>query len=99
MKRLNKKHDLINIQILDQSEIEMPNIGLIKVHDSETKQPIWIDTSAINCFKKIQETSSKKINILNSFCLRNNIDLIRVNINDGYIAPLINFFNTRLHRK
>ena len=44
MKLINKKHDLINIQILDQSELILPNIGLMKIHDAENKNALWVDT-------------------------------------------------------
>ena len=45
MKLINKKHDLINIQILDKAEITIPKLGLVKLHDVETQSSIWIDTN------------------------------------------------------
>ena len=97
MKLINKKHDLINIQILDQSEIKLPNIGLIKIHDAENKNASWIDTNNKDSRKLFSELSSKNTHI-NNFCKKNNIDIITVNTKDGYVEPLVQFFNTRLHR-
>ena len=99
MKRLNKKHDLINIQILDQSEFILPNIGLIKVHDAENKKTSWIDTNKYNNGKNISELILSKKNKIEYYCKRNNIDLISVNTKNGYVEPLVNFFNSRLHRQ
>jgi len=98
MKRLNKKHDLINIQILDQSEFKLPKIGLMKVHDAENKIASWIDTTKYNNRKNLSELILSKKNRIEYFCKRNNIDLISVNTNNGYVEPLVNFFNSRLHR-
>ena len=44
MKLINKKHDLINIQILDRAEFSIPEIGMIKLHDVENQFVIkWND--------------------------------------------------------
>ncbi|SVE56794.1 uncharacterized protein METZ01_LOCUS509648, partial [marine metagenome] len=55
MKRMNRKHDLINIHILDNSEINFPSLGLMKFHDAESQQSFWIDTSNKNSIQKITE--------------------------------------------
>ena len=99
MKRLNKKHDLINIQILDKSEFKLPNIGLMKIHDAENKNASWIDTNKYNNGKNILENIISKSKKIIYYCKRNNIDLISVNTKNGYVEPLVNFFNSRLHRQ
>ena len=95
MKRMNRKHDLINVQILDNTEINFPTMGLMKFHDVESKLSFWINTSNKNHIHKISERVDTNIKILNAFCKRNKIDLIRINEYDGYIDPLIKFFNSR----
>jgi len=99
MKRLNKKHDLINIQILDQSEFKLPNMGLMKVHDAENKNVYWIDTTKYNNRRNISELNLSKKNSIEYFCKRNKIDLINVNTKNGYVEPLVQFFNSRLNRQ
>ena len=99
MKRLNKKHDLINIQILDQSEFILPNMGLMKIHDAENKNASWIDTNKYNNGKNILENILSKSNKIEYYCKRNNIDLISVNTKNGYVEPLVKFFNSRLNRQ
>lgn len=34
------------IQIYDQRDAEMPNVGLLKVKDAETGERLWIDTAS-----------------------------------------------------
>ena len=99
MKRLNKKHDLINIQILDQSEFKLPNMGLMKIHDAENKNASWIDTAKYNNRQIISEYILSKRNKIEYFCKLNNIDLISINTNNGYVDPLVQFFNSRLHKQ
>ena len=98
MKRLNKKHDLINIQILDDSERIMPNIGLIKMHDAENQNTTWIDTSDNRNREKISALLLSKENYILTYCKQNNIDIITINTRVGYFDPLVHFFNSRFRR-
>lgn len=98
MKLINKKHDLINIQILDKAEIVIPKLGMVKFHDAETQKSAWIDTNN----KQVQNISKKYIQnknkVIKEFCKRNKIDFISIDTAEGYLNPLEQFFNTRMHR-
>ena len=98
MKLINKKHDLINIQILDKAEITIPKLGLVKLHDVETQLSIWIDTND----KSLQNISPNNIrnknDIIKKFCKNNKIDFISIDTSKGYLNPLEQFFNSRIHR-
>ena len=98
MKYLNQKHDLINIQFIDKSELKLFNLGLIKIHDAENKYSSWIDTKKYKNSNDKSKLINGKIDPLHNFCKRNNIDLIKINTADSFVEPLIKFFNSRLHR-
>ena len=98
MKLINKKHDLINIQILDKAEIAIPKLGMGKFHDAETQKSAWIDTNN----KQVQNISTKYIQnknkVIKEFCKKNKIDFISIDTAEGYLNPLEQFFSTRMHR-
>ena len=98
MKLINKKHDLINIQILDKAEIAIPKLGMVKFHDAETQKSAWIDTNN----KQVQNISTKYIQnknkVIKEFCKKNKIDFISIDTAEGYLNPLEKFFSTRMHR-
>ena len=98
MKLINKKHDLINIQILDKAEYSIPKVGFVKINDVESDISSWIDTN--NSY--VQSTISNKIkhhnNIFHAFCKKHKIDLISINTAQGYFQPLEHFFNNRMQR-
>ena len=98
MKLINKKHDLINIQILDKAEIVIPKLGMVKFHDAETQKSAWIDTNN----KQVQNISTKYIQnknkVIKEFCKKNIIDFISIDTAEGYLNPLEQFFSNRLHR-
>ena len=98
MKLINKKHDLINIQIFDKAEIVIPKLGMVKFHDAETQKSAWIDTNN----KQVQNISTKYIQnknkVIKEFCKKNKIDFISIDTAEGYLNPLEQFFSTRMHR-
>ena len=73
-------------------------MGLIKLHDVENKKASWIDTSNQYNIETISEVIRNKKYSINTFCKKNKIDIISINSNDGYVEPLVRFFNSRLHR-
>ncbi len=91
VKLTNRKHDLVNIRILDESELRIPDIGLISFHDSETKNQISYFSKGgrnLTIAKNIIDEYSK-------FCKKNKIDLIDINVQEGYLEPLVKFFSKR----
>jgi uncharacterized protein (DUF58 family) len=98
MKLLNRKHDLINIHIFDNAEQEIPQLGLIKLHDVESQQTAWVDTKNKKVRVAIVEKFNRNIQRFRQFCKQNKIDLISINTAEGYIQPLEQFFNQRMQR-
>ena len=98
MKLINKKHDLINIQILDKAEITIPKLGLTKFHDVETQSSTWIDTNNKLIHQNMKNYIYIKNNIIRNFCKNNKIDFISIDTSENYLIPLEQFFNTRIHR-
>lgn len=98
LKVANRKHDLIGIQIYDVAEKDMPDLGLIKVHDSESGDAFWVDTGS-----KFERQSFTQVMIqsLKSFqdrCKRIKFDLIPLSTKEDYVEPLMNYFRLREKR-
>ena len=95
---VNRKHDLIGIQLYDPAEIELPNLGILKVRDPESNSSFWIDTSSkheMNKLKKQNELNQK------SFLKKSRkigFDLITISTQEDFIKPLMSFFQMREKR-
>jgi len=98
MKLINKKHDLINIQILDKAETAIPKIGFVKLHDVETESSIWIDTNNKSLQNLCNAKILKKKNDIKKYCKSNKIDFISIDTSEDYLNPLEQFFNYRIQR-
>lgn len=99
LKLTNQKHDLICIQLTDPSEIEIPNLGLIKMHDVETGDTFWVDSSNPKFRKEMKINFDVKTNDKAQFFRKNKIDHVMINTSKSYIEPLVEFFNKRISRR
>ena len=78
LKFLNFKHDVIGLQIYDSYERNFPNLGIINIHDSETGENTWIDTTSKKIRDKFQKNSIEKLNSFSKKCKNIGFDLIQI---------------------
>ncbi len=94
----NRKHDLIGIHLFDQSEVEFPDMGLVKVHDPETEKEVWIDTRSYKERLNYNHTMKERLGKLKKESERIKFDLITVSTTEDYVEPLMSFFKQREKR-
>ncbi|MBC8316041.1 MAG: DUF58 domain-containing protein, partial [Bacteroidetes bacterium] len=90
IKIANKKHDLIAVQVFDERETEIPNVGLIRVKNAETGKRIWVDTTDRKIRQRYQKWFNSHQNFLNDLFLRSGVDVARVKTDQDYVKPLMN---------
>jgi uncharacterized protein (DUF58 family) len=98
LRRTNRKHDVVAIQIVDRFELELPAIGLLELEDAETGELVEINTNdprKRESFKKKQlESLDQTLRTLRSA----RIDTIQLRSNEDYAPSLAKFFETRERR-
>ncbi|GIK21957.1 MAG: DUF58 domain-containing protein [Ignavibacteriales bacterium] len=95
---VGRKHDLIGVVLDDKREKEIPNIGMIKLTDSETGAERWIDTSSGKVREKISGVRKENEKIRNSVFVKSGLDKIEVTAGSNYIQPLVQFFRRRARK-
>ena len=98
LKIANKKHDLITIQLLDPGELELPDMGLLKVEDPETGETFWIDTSSQKSMKQLRKEIGIKQSNFRKEIKKSGIDLISISTDEDFVDPLMSFFKSRENR-
>jgi len=89
------KHDVVALKVSDPLERAIPDVGLIKVLDSESGAEKWIDTSSQNTRRAYEEWWNNHIaNIRNTF-RRCGVDYTELSTKDDYVKPLIQLFESR----
>ena len=91
----NRKHDLIGIKIYDPYEINLPDIGMIKVEDPETGSMFWIDTSFEPDLKQMNNSNIKSLVDLEKESAKIGLDIISISTTEDYVDPLMKFFKRR----
>lgn len=99
MKIANKKHDLIAVQIFDERETGIPDIGLIRVRHAETGRRLWVDTSNRALRHRYGRWFSQHQDYLNDLFIRSGVDVARIRTDQDYVKPLMNLFRRREARR
>jgi len=95
---VNRKHDLICINIYDPYETDLPNIGMVKFEDPETGSKFWIDTSSEVDLKQMNDQNKQSIIDLEKNCMKIGLDIISIRTNKDYVDPMMKFFKKRVKK-
>ncbi|MBM2813602.1 MAG: hypothetical protein HW421_364 [Ignavibacteria bacterium] len=99
VKITSKKHDTIAVQIYDNRETDMPDLGIIRVEDAESGSSRWIDSSDRKFRENYFKWWENQQKSINEIFLKSNVDVIRIRTDESYVMPLMNFFKRREKRR
>jgi uncharacterized protein (DUF58 family) len=91
----SNKHDIVAIRISDPAETQLPDIGLIKIHDPETGNDSWVDTSSKSTRNAYSEWWNENTASVNSTLRRCGVDYTDIRTDLDYVKPLIGLFKKR----
>ena len=95
LKIANYKHDVIALQICDEREKELPDVGLIKFRDAETNRQIWLDTSDKKVRDQYRKTWLKEQQKQKETFTKSGVDYTQVCTDKDYVKPLLKLFKQR----
>ena len=91
----NRKHDVVAVQVYDRRVSELPDVGLMQIHDAETGEEMLIDTSS----KKVRNQHAAwwrgQQNRLRDTFTRSGVDNVSVRTDQDYVAALMGLFRQR----
>jgi uncharacterized protein (DUF58 family) len=99
LKIVNRKHDLVALQIHDQRESEIPNVGLIQLMDPESGAVKWMDSSSKKNRSLYKQAALKQQAMIQDAMLRSGVDHCRIETHQSYVVPLMNLFKRRESRR
>jgi uncharacterized protein (DUF58 family) len=94
----SKKHDLVAIRIYDELETQFPDIGIVKLKNTETGKTLWVDSSDIQVRKNYQIWWNQHEKYLNDTFMKSGVDDVKINTNQDYVKQLISLFKKRENR-
>jgi uncharacterized protein (DUF58 family) len=95
LKIASRKHDLVALRIYDKREIELPDMGLIKVYNKETNSKMWIDSSNSRTRGNYNKWWREHDKYLTTVFLKSGVDSAQFSTDQDYVKPLVNLFKRR----
>lgn len=95
LKIASNKHDIVALKVYDPLEKTMPDLGLVKVSDSETGEEKWIDTSSAATRRTYEKWWNSHIEIIKNIFKRCGVDSTEFRTDLDYVKPLIKLFEKR----
>ncbi len=89
------RHDLHVVEVYDQRDRELPNIGLIKLHDAETGKDMWVDTAVPSVRQAYADQRAKQQAAMNILWKKNGIANVSVRTDEDYVKALMQLFKSK----
>ena len=90
--RLSQRHDVVAIQIVDNNDSELPHMGLICIHDPETKNTKEFDTQSKEFQQLWRENNKQSISRWKYMCERHGVIPLIISTTDDPAIRLARFF-------
>jgi uncharacterized protein (DUF58 family) len=88
----SNRHEVNAIQIYDRREAEMPNIGLVKFHDAETDNDIWVDTAIGSVREAYAQAWRNNQTEIQQLFTRTGVSQVSVRTDEDYVKALMHLF-------
>jgi uncharacterized protein (DUF58 family) len=85
------------VQVYDQAEKELPNVGLLQVEDPETGNRQYIDTGSAALRKQYYQRFEDHHKQFQRAFMKLGLDTMSLKTEDDYIVHLMKFFKKRHH--
>ena len=91
----NKKHDLAAIQIYDERDAKMPDVGLMRIRDMESGLDRWVDTSSKKIRKAYEKSWYDRQQKIHDIVGRCGVDMISLTTSEDFVKALLGLFRKR----
>jgi len=91
----SRRHDIVGIHIYDETETQLPNIGLLRSIDPETGKLIFLDTSSRKIREQYAENYQSNYDYFHRIFNKNRADKMSIRTDQDYVKSLLQFFKKR----
>lgn len=91
----SKKHDLMVLQVYDNLETQLPDVGLMKMQDFETGKDLWVDTSSKRVRDQYKAWWNERQLVNKDNFNKTKVDSVSVRTDEDYVRALLALFKKR----
>jgi len=96
---MSEKHEVVAIRLIDPREMELPDVGMIVMEDSETGEQIFVDTHDAKFRKRFYDAVQKREDELAASFKRAGVDVMTLSTEDDLIKAILRFAKRRKQKK
>ena len=99
LRQVNRRHDVVAVQITDRFELQLPALGRLVLKDAETGEVVEVNTGDERKRAAFAQRQSRTQSELLKLFRGANIDSIQLRTDQPYASALGRFFETREKRR
>ena len=93
--RLNRKHETLAVRLWDPRETELPDVGVVRVEDSETGEQLSVDTSDSGFRRRFHEAAQRREEELAQSFRRAGVDELTLSTDEDMVMAILRFASLR----
>lgn len=95
LKVIGKRHDVIGLKVYDKMDMQLPDIGIIQMEDTETGKVKWVDSSSASVRYNYQQHFFEQTEETKRYFRKSGADLLHIRTDEDYVKILQKFFLKR----
>jgi uncharacterized protein (DUF58 family) len=96
---LNRRHEVVAIRLWDPREVELPDIGMVLIEDSETGEQMYVDTSDAKFRKRFIDAARAREHALTLAFRQAGVDPLPISTEDDLVQAMVRFAGVRKERQ
>ena len=92
---LNQRHEVLAIRLWDPREMELPDIGVVMMEDSETGEQLYVDTHDRKFRQRFHEAALKREAELSESFKRAGVDALSLSTEEDLVRAIVRFAQQR----
>jgi uncharacterized protein (DUF58 family) len=95
---LAQRHEVVAVRLLDPLELELPDLGLLTIRDSETGEQMLVDTHDAGFRKRFARIAAQREAELRQGFVRASVDALELSTDGDLVDAVVRFAEMRKRR-
>jgi uncharacterized protein (DUF58 family) len=95
---LAQRHEVLAVRLFDPLELELPDLGMLVVQDSETGEQLFVDTHDRGFRKRFAEAAARREESVRGSFRDAGVDALELSTEDDLVDALLRFADLRKRR-
>ena len=94
-----RKHEIAAIQVYDKRDMQLPDIGLVRLRDMESGAYRWVDTSSPSARKAYNKLWYNRQQQIQQSAIQCGLDVAAISTDEDFVKALLGLFRRRSARR